>query len=196
MPDEPLERLRRFQRDAFPRYRAQFRQLVDDGRPLTLFIGCNDSRIVPYLLTGAGPGELLLVRNVGAFVPPYDQTLDGPQDACGVVPPRGLTQLGTARRWVVFHGTATTTLGSMLFAMATRVIRGHGGITLVADNVVWALFWLLQAAALLRIASPIGKGAGSMFETAAAIVWTVTWAAWVTTHLPLLLKPRADGRPG
>ncbi len=75
MPDELLERLRRFQSDAFPQYRAQFRSLVDDGqRPLTLFIGCSDSRIVPYLLTGTGPGELFLVRNVGAFVPPYDQS--------------------------------------------------------------------------------------------------------------------------
>lgn len=27
---------------------------------------------MPYLLTGAPPGELFLVRNVGAFVPPYD----------------------------------------------------------------------------------------------------------------------------
>jgi carbonic anhydrase len=75
MPDELLERLRRFKQDAFPQYRAQFRQLVDDGQqPLTLFIGCSDSRVVPYLLTGAGPGELFLVRNVGAFVPPYDQS--------------------------------------------------------------------------------------------------------------------------
>ena len=75
MPDELLERLRRFKSDAFPQYRDQFQQLVDDGqRPLTLFIGCSDSRIVPYLLTGAGPGELFLVRNVGAFVPPYDQS--------------------------------------------------------------------------------------------------------------------------
>jgi carbonic anhydrase len=75
MPDELLERLRRFQNDAFPQQRSLFRHLVDEGQhPLTLFIGCSDSRLVPYLLTGAGPGELFLVRNVGAFVPPYDQS--------------------------------------------------------------------------------------------------------------------------
>jgi len=74
MPDdELLQRLRRFHEHAFPQYRAQFRTLVEEGQhPTTLFIGCSDSRLVPYLLTGAPPGELFLVRNVGAFVPPYD----------------------------------------------------------------------------------------------------------------------------
>ena len=74
MPDdELLQRLRRFHEHAFPQSRAQFRTLVEEGQhPTTLFIGCSDSRLVPYLLTGAPPGELFLVRNVGAFVPPYD----------------------------------------------------------------------------------------------------------------------------
>ena len=74
MPDdELLARLRRFNEDAFPQYREQFKTLVEDGQhPTTLFIGCSDSRLVRYLLTGAGPGELFIVRNVGAFVPPYD----------------------------------------------------------------------------------------------------------------------------
>jgi carbonic anhydrase len=73
MPDELLARLRRFHDDAFPQYEQRFRQLVDQGQqPTTLFIGCSDSRLVPYLLTGAGPGELFLIRNVGALVPPYD----------------------------------------------------------------------------------------------------------------------------
>ena len=78
MPDDLLQRLRRFHDDAFPRYEAQFRKLVDDGQhPTTLFIGCSDSRLVPYLLTGAGPGELFMVRNVGALVPPCCGTHDG-----------------------------------------------------------------------------------------------------------------------
>lgn len=74
MPDDDLlQRLRRFRDHAFPLHEEQFRVLVDHGQhPATLFIGCSDSRLVPYMLTGTGPGELFLVRNVGAFVPPYD----------------------------------------------------------------------------------------------------------------------------
>ncbi|MDZ5458874.1 carbonic anhydrase [Azohydromonas lata] len=71
--DELLQRLRRFHDDAFPRYEQHFKALVDEGQhPTTPFIGCSDSRLVPHLLTGAQPGELFLVRNVGALVPPYD----------------------------------------------------------------------------------------------------------------------------
>lgn len=78
MTDQLLQRLRRFHDHAFPQYRETFKGLVDDGQhPSTLFIGCSDSRLVPYLLTGAGPGELFMVRNVGALVPPCCGTRDG-----------------------------------------------------------------------------------------------------------------------
>lgn len=71
--DELLLRLRRFQADYFPHHQQRFQDLVAQGQhPKTLFIGCSDSRLVPHLLTGAGPGELFIVRNVGAFVPPCD----------------------------------------------------------------------------------------------------------------------------
>ena len=157
MDDELLGRLRRFHDDAFPLYRSTFKQLVDDGQhPTTLFIGCSDSRLVPYLLTGTGPGELFLVRNVAAFVPPYDGYLHGPQDACGVGPPggrtpleaaprwvgppdacgvgppRGRTPLEAAPRWVGFHGTAAAIEFAVLSLQVSRIIVcGHshcGGI--------------------------------------------------------------------
>lgn len=73
MSDELLQRLRRFHEHTFPGVRHQFQNLVESGQhPSILFIGCSDSRLVPYLLTGTGPGDLFIVRNVGAFVPPYD----------------------------------------------------------------------------------------------------------------------------
>jgi carbonic anhydrase len=71
--DDLLSRLQGFHDDYFPSHEKQFRDLVTDGQhPRTLFVGCSDSRLVPYLLTGADPGELFIVRNVGAFIPPYD----------------------------------------------------------------------------------------------------------------------------
>lgn len=73
MPDEILARLRRFRARYFPRLRQQFHDLVKGGQhPSVLFIGCSDSRIVPYLIMDSGPGELFVVRNVGNFVPPFD----------------------------------------------------------------------------------------------------------------------------
>lgn len=73
MPDHIISRLRRFHTRYFPRLRKQFRSLVDEGQhPTVLFIGCCDSRVVPYLLMDSGPGELFVSRNVGNFVPPFD----------------------------------------------------------------------------------------------------------------------------
>jgi len=84
-PDELLLRLRRFHSDYFPLHQQRFQDLVTDGQhPKTLFIGCSDSRLVPYLLTGAGPGELFIVRNVGAFVPPYDGS-HGPANSMAAI---------------------------------------------------------------------------------------------------------------
>ncbi len=59
-PDELLQRLRHFHDHYFPASAAQFQSLVEHGQhPSILFIGCSDSRLVPYLLTGAGSGEIL-----------------------------------------------------------------------------------------------------------------------------------------
>lgn len=73
MSAELIERLRRFRAEHFPRWREHYRRLVDEGqKPRTLFIGCSDSRVLPDHLLDAGPGDLFIVRNPGAFVPPFE----------------------------------------------------------------------------------------------------------------------------
>ena len=73
MPHRLIEGLRRFRREDFPAYREHYERLVAEGqKPTTLFIGCSDSRVVPDLITGAMPGELFIVRNVGNLVPPFE----------------------------------------------------------------------------------------------------------------------------
>ena len=65
-----VEGIHSFQGKEFARYRELFETLATRGQhPETLFITCADSRVVPNLITGADPGELFIVRNVGNIVP-------------------------------------------------------------------------------------------------------------------------------
>ena len=114
MPDELLQRLRRFHDDYFPGVQGQFRSLMQERQhPTILFIGCSDSRVLPHLLTGTGPGEVFMVRNVGAFVPPHD---------------------GSAG----YHGTAAAIeFAALKLNVARIVVCGHshcGGIRALYDE--------------------------------------------------------------
>jgi carbonic anhydrase len=49
----------------------RYRDLAERGQePKIMVIGCIDSRVSPEVIFDAGPGELLVVRNVGNLVPP------------------------------------------------------------------------------------------------------------------------------
>lgn len=59
----------RFQ-DHFTAQRTFYATLAEVQSPFALWIGCVDSRVVPEQITGAAPGDLLVVRNVANIVPP------------------------------------------------------------------------------------------------------------------------------
>ena len=61
-----------FQKIKFKQSKERFKKLVDEGQhPKALFIGCSDSRVMPAMITGSGPGDLFIVRNIGNFVAPF-----------------------------------------------------------------------------------------------------------------------------
>lgn len=80
-PPTAMDRLteghKRFHREVFPARRNQFRLLADSQAPESLFITCSDSRIVPDLILGTGPGDLFISRNAGNVVPITSNDVDG-----------------------------------------------------------------------------------------------------------------------
>ena len=63
---------RRFRATQWPERRAVFEALARDGQsPRAMVIACSDSRVDPAMIFGAGPGELFILRNVAALVPPW-----------------------------------------------------------------------------------------------------------------------------
>lgn len=53
--------------------REHFRAMLRDGqKPKVALIACSDSRVDPAIVLGTEPGDLFVVRNVAALVPPCE----------------------------------------------------------------------------------------------------------------------------
>ena len=70
--DPLIEGYRKFRAETWPTERARYEALAHWGQsPDTMVIACSDSRVDPQTIFAAVPGELFVVRNVAALVPPY-----------------------------------------------------------------------------------------------------------------------------
>jgi uncharacterized protein involved in response to NO len=94
------------------------------------------------------------------------------------------------------HALTMGFFGSLLLAMVTRVSCGHGGRALVADDLVWRLFWLLQLAVVARVLAALWPAAAVPFTVLAALAWAGCMVAWALRYGRWYGTPRADGRPG
>jgi carbonic anhydrase len=72
-----IEGHKKFLAEVFPRRRDQFHLLAESQAPEWLFITCSDSRVLPDLILGTGPGDLFITRNAGNVVPVTANDVDG-----------------------------------------------------------------------------------------------------------------------
>jgi carbonic anhydrase len=75
--DRLIEGHKRFLAEVFPGERHKFKLLSERQAPEWLFITCSDSRVVPDLILGTGPGDLFVTRNAGNVVPVHNHEVDG-----------------------------------------------------------------------------------------------------------------------
>ena len=77
--DALFDGYRRFREGSWPALQRRFESLAQGQHPKVMVIGCSDSRVDPQQILDAAPGELFVLRNVAALVPPYapDQSHHG-----------------------------------------------------------------------------------------------------------------------
>jgi carbonic anhydrase len=107
--DPLIEGYRKFRAETWPAERARYEQLARWGQsPDTMIIACSDSRVDPQTIFGSVPGEMFVLRNVAALVPPYEPESPG------------------------FHGTsAAIEFGVRVLKVERVVVLGHaqcGGV--------------------------------------------------------------------
>lgn len=94
------------------------------------------------------------------------------------------------------HALTMGFFGSVMLAMVTRVTAGHGGRKLVADDLTWVLYWLLQTAVVVRLIAEVVPSWRNAALLLSVGLWCAALLPWAARSMPVYLKARADGRPG
>lgn len=72
--DRLIEGYHRFRSQAWESRRQRWESLREGQTPQTMVIACSDSRVDPAQIFDVDPGEIFVVRNVAALVPPFETT--------------------------------------------------------------------------------------------------------------------------
>jgi carbonic anhydrase len=146
-----LEGHKHFLAEVFPRRRSEFQLLAERQAPRWLFITCSDSRVVPDLILGTGPGDLFITRNAGNVVPVTSTDVDG--------------------------GTATIEYAVEVLRVKEAILCGHsdcGAIKAELDhksleNLPKARRWLSHVEAAHAYRQPLNPADGASAELASLI---------------------------
>ena len=97
-----IDGYRRFRQTGWARERERWSQLAEGQSPRVMVIACSDSRVDPTQIFDSGPGEMFVVRNVAALVPPYETTAG--RHGVSAALEFAVTQLEVAEVVVMGHG--------------------------------------------------------------------------------------------
>jgi uncharacterized protein involved in response to NO len=128
--------------------------------------------------------RLVLVMHVGyAFVPLGFLLVAGAN-----LFPQALPASGGIHAWTA------GAIGVMTLAIMTRVSLGHTGRPLAAGRLTQAIYILIAAAAVVRIAAAFAPDTSRILLHTAACLWVAAFWAFALGYGPLLWRPRADAR--
>ena len=107
-----------------------------------------------------------------------------------VLATQGIVLPGT---WL--HAITIGAFSSLMMAMMMRSSLGHTGRPLAANRTDMAAFLLLQLAAIVRVLAGIVGDYRTAIILSGAL-WVAAFAVFLFRYLPVLARPRVDGKPG
>jgi carbonic anhydrase len=114
----------RFRQHHFEADHDLYDRLLDGQQPEVMVVACSDSRTDPAIICGARPGELFVVRNVAALVPP--PVADGAPHGTASAIEFGVKVLGVKHVVVLGHS----------FCAGVRCLLDHGEVREEMDGLV------------------------------------------------------------
>ena len=94
------------------------------------------------------------------------------------------------------HALTAGAIGVFTLGMMVRITLGHTGRAMRATPMLTAAFVAVNVAVLMRVVFPLlWPSAYGLWMLVAGLLWTAAFATFVLVQGPMLLRPRADGRP-
>ncbi len=110
---------------------------------------------------------------------------------------QAFTAFGWMMPFIAVHAFTVGGIGVLTLGMMARVSLGHTGRPLKAADAIMAAFVLINAAALIRVLLPVLVPSWySQFVLLSLLLWISAFALFLYVYSPILIAPRADGRPG
>ena len=98
---------------------------------------------------------------------------------------------------IATHMLTAGAIGTLTLGMMARVALGHTGRELqVPRPVAWAFVALTVAVVLRTIVPLVWPASYTTAMSVAGLVWAAAFAVYAAVYLPILIRPRVDGRPG
>jgi uncharacterized protein involved in response to NO len=105
-----------------------------------------------------------------------------------------LTGMPWAMQWL--HALTMGAIAMMVVSVVTRASLGHTGRPLAVSRSVAAAYGLLAAAVLVRVFGGVTTGQYEWTLQIAGGLWIIAFGVILVTYLPILVRPRIDGRAG
>jgi uncharacterized protein involved in response to NO len=95
------------------------------------------------------------------------------------------------------HALSVGAAAAMILAVMTRAALGHTGRPLTVGRPIAASYVLLVAAAIVRVFGPgLLPFAYHWVVGIASLLWIGAFLIFAIVYTPILIGPRADGKPG